>query len=169
MDENEQKQQLSLAYLHTVASAAGYACYVPSVDDDSVDRGLAARGPVRGVLESPRIEVQMKSIARAPLKEGESAFTYRLKRKNYDDLRGLHMVPRLLVVMLLPRDRAEWVSQEEQGLTSRYAAYSLSLFGMPARTNASTISVTIPRRNLFSVASLRRLMADASQGKRKLT
>jgi hypothetical protein len=169
MDENEQKQQLSLAYLHAVASTAGYACYVPSVDDDSVDRGLAARGRLQGILESPRIDVQLKSVVRTPLAEGEDAFSYRLKRKNYDDLRGVHMVPRLLVVLLLPQDPAEWVEQNHERMISRYAAYYLTLFGMPARENVRTVSVTIPRRNLFSVANLRRLMAEASRGKRKLT
>jgi hypothetical protein len=169
MDENEQKQQLSLAYLHAVASASGYACYSPSVDDDSIDRGLAARGGVLGILQSPRIEVQLKSTVRVPLQEGEKSFTYRLKRKNYDDLRGVYMVPRLLVVLLLPRDPAEWIEQSHEVMMSRYAAYYLSLSGMPARENVSTVSVTLPRRNLFSIANLRRLMAEASLGKRKLT
>ena len=47
MDENEQKQQLSIAYLHAVASAAGFACQSPGVDDDSVDRTIVARGWVQ--------------------------------------------------------------------------------------------------------------------------
>ena len=46
MTENEQKQQLSVAYIHAVAARAGYACQVISVDDDSVDVQLAARGRI---------------------------------------------------------------------------------------------------------------------------
>jgi hypothetical protein len=79
------------------------------------------------------------------------------------------MVPRLLVVLLLPRDPAEWIEQSHEEMLCRYAAYYLSLFGMPDRENVSTVSVALPRRNLFSVANLRRLMAEASRGKRKLT
>jgi hypothetical protein len=62
MDENEQKQQLSVAYLHAVASAAGFACQAPGVDDDSVDRTVVARGWVhaKSVLRSPKIDVQLK-------------------------------------------------------------------------------------------------------------
>ena len=58
MDENEQKQQLSIAYLHAIASSAGYACYVPCVDDDSVDRTVVARGWLHEnlVLRSPKID-----------------------------------------------------------------------------------------------------------------
>jgi cytochrome oxidase assembly protein ShyY1 len=64
MDENEQKQQLSVAYLHAVASAAGFACQEPGVDDDSVDRTLVARGWVheQSFVRSPKIDVQLKCI-----------------------------------------------------------------------------------------------------------
>ena len=34
MDENERKQQMSIAYLHAVASAAGFACQATAVDND---------------------------------------------------------------------------------------------------------------------------------------
>lgn len=168
MDENEQKQQLSIAYLHAVASAAGYSCYLPSIDDDSIDRAVVARGKVKGLLESPRIDVQLKSVVRNALKEKEDAFSYRLKKKNYDDLRAVPMVPRLLVVLLLPREPSAWVEVSHQQMLSRYAAYYLSLSGMPEKANVNSVTVNLPRHNLFSPAHLRRLMEQASQGKRRL-
>jgi hypothetical protein len=169
MDENEQKQQLSIAYLHAVASAAGYACYVPCVDDDSVDRTIAARGKVQGILESPRIDVQLKSVVHEPLTAAEKGFSYPLRRKSYDELRGVRMVPRLLVALLLPADPDRWVEPGHEQMVSRYAAYYASLWGLPYRGNTSTISVAISRRSLFSVANLHRLMAQASRGRKKLT
>ena len=59
MTENEQKQQLSFAYIHAIAARAGFACDRPGVDNDSVDLVLAAQGRVnnRAVLLSPRIEL----------------------------------------------------------------------------------------------------------------
>jgi hypothetical protein len=169
MDENEQKQQLSIAYLHAVVSAAGFACSIPCVDDDSVDRIIAARGKIEGILASPRIDVQLKSMVREPLKAAERSLAYRLKTKNYDELRGVRMVPRLLVVLLLPRDPGQWVEQSHRRMLSRYAAYYASLADLPDRGNVSTISVRLSRRSLFSVANLRRLMAQASHGRRRLT
>ena len=61
MDENEQKQQLSIAYLHAVASAAGFACQATTVDNDSVDRTLVARGWLhdKAMFRSPKIDVQL--------------------------------------------------------------------------------------------------------------
>jgi hypothetical protein len=170
MDENEQKQQLSVAYLHAVASAAGFSCQAPGVDDDSVDRTLVARGWVheRSVLRSPKIDVQLKSFVRAPLSGGESSFTFRLNRKNYDDLRHQAMVPRLLVVLLLPLDRGEWIEQDDEGMLSRYAAYYVSLFGKAEAKHRGKVPVELPRKNLLSVDNLRRLMARASQRTRKL-
>jgi hypothetical protein len=109
MDENEQKQQLSIAYLHAVASAAGFACQPPAVDNDSVDRTLVARGWLhsKAIFRSPKIDVQMKSLSREHLREHETALTFRLNRKNYDELRHRAQVPRLLVVLLLPRQREQ--------------------------------------------------------------
>jgi hypothetical protein len=53
-------------------------------------------------------------------------------------------------------------------MISWYAAYYLSLSGMPEKATISTVTVSLPQDNLFSVANLRRLMEEASQGMRKL-
>jgi Domain of unknown function (DUF4365) len=171
MDENEQKQQLSIAYLHAVASAAGFACQAAGVDNDSVDQTLVARGWVHknALLRSPKIDVQLKSMAREPLMATDRSFTFRLNRKNYNELRYPSMVPRLLVVLLLPRQRRLWLEQDDQRMLSRYAAYYVSLSGMPEAIQRGKVPVTIPRKNLLSVANLRRLMVQASQRKRKLS
>ncbi|HEV3342960.1 MAG TPA: DUF4365 domain-containing protein [Pirellulales bacterium] len=128
MDPNEQKQQLSIAYLHAVASAAGFALQGPGVDDDSVDRTVVARGWVhrKSVLRSPKIDVQLKSVSRGPLEPGEQAFVFRLSKKNYDELRHRALVPRLLVVMLPPADARLWIEQDGERMLSRHAAYYVS-------------------------------------------
>src|SRR5437016_4383997 len=129
MDPNEQKQQLSIAYLHAVASAAGFALQGSFVDDDSVDRTVVARGWVhpKSVLRSPKIDVQLKSVSREPLKTVEESFVFRVSKKNYDELRHRALVPRLLVVLLLPTDARQWIEQNDERMLSRYAAYYVSL------------------------------------------
>lgn len=93
MTENEQKQQLSIAYVHAVASRAGYTCQSPLVDDDSVDAIIGAKGKIHqeAVWLSPRLEVQLKSTAQNCLKEEH--LVYSLPVKNYNELRGSTMVP----------------------------------------------------------------------------
>jgi hypothetical protein len=170
MDENEQKQRLSIAYLHTVASAAGCACQAPEVDNDSVDRTIVARGWLhkKALFRSPKIDVQLKSFGREPLSEDESSFTFRLNRKNYDELRHRAQVPRLLVVLLLPREPQQWLEQDHDRMITRHAAYYVSLAEMADAPQRSKVPVELPRTNLLTVDALRRLMAQASRGMRRL-
>lgn len=163
MTENEQKQQLSIAYVHAVASRAGYACQVVLVDDDSVDVELAARGRVHehAVLMSPKLQVQLKATSQGVLKADHVAFP--LPRKNYDELRVATMCPRLLVVLLLPANPEEWLEQTEERMITRRSAYWCSLLGMPASDNSETVSIRLPRSNVLSVENLRLLMERASR------
>ena len=99
MDINQQKEQFSLAYLHVVATAAGFKLSDPRVDDESVDVMVGQSGGA-GTVRSPRLEVQLKCTERDVLRE--DGVHFQLKRKNYDDLRDPDvMVPRILVVMLV--------------------------------------------------------------------
>lgn len=101
MDPSQQKEQFSIAWVRTVVSVAGYAVYQTSVDDDSVDLGIAMRGG-RGTVRSPRLEVQLKCTA-APNWQSD-LMRFPLKRKNYDDLRVDNVLaPRMLIVVCVPK------------------------------------------------------------------
>jgi len=142
------------------------------VDDDSVDRTIVARGWLdkEAVYYSPRIDVQLKSFSRNALNKGEKGFSYELRKKNYDELRPENpLVPRLLVVFLLPADKATWLSQGDKQVVLRHAAYYLSLCRMPERGDVQhTVTVEVPRKNLLSDRNLQRLMSQVSRGRRKL-
>lgn len=162
MTEKEQKQQLSIAYVHAVASRVGYACQVQIVDDDSVDVTLAAKGWIhqRSVVRSPRLELQLKATSQEVMKGNQLAF--RLPRKNYEELRQSGMIPRLLVVLLLPSEPKSWLEQTEDALILRRGAYWCSLRGSP-EVETKTVTVHLPRANLFSADQLRALMESASR------
>lgn len=162
MTENEQKQQFSFAYVHAVASRAGITCQIQVVDFDSVDVILGADGWVHkeAVLRSPRLEVQLKATSQDVLRSDHLTFT--LPRKNYDDLRERSLIPRLLVVLLMPGDLEEWLQQSEAQMLLRRAAYWLSLRGMP-QVETTTVTVHLPRANLFTAVQLRELMERVSR------
>src|SRR3954464_6525926 len=122
MTENFRKEQLSVAYFRTIAGLAGFNLSVPDLDDDSVDVQVQASGKFHP--SSPRLDVQLKSTAGQAAVRAD-AITWRLKRKNYDDLRRETMLPRILVVLVLPPDQASWFDQTEDELTLRKAAYWL--------------------------------------------
>jgi hypothetical protein len=161
--ENEQKQQLSVAYVHAIAARAGYTCQVQVVDDDSVDVLIGARGYVddRATVRSPRIEVQLKATSSARLER--DYVTFRLPVKNYRELAGKTLIPRLLVVLVLPKQQAEWLETTEECMISRRCAYWLSLDALAETANTSSITVRLPRSQQFTVDQLRGLMERVSR------
>jgi hypothetical protein len=161
MTLDDQKQQFSYAYVRSIAAAAGFSASVPEVDDDSVDIILMSKSN-GAVFRSPRIEVQLKCADITTLTRTDAAVHYSLKRKNYDELRGVDLlVPRILVVLTVPADLGNWVNWTDQALTIRHASHWMSLRGFPdiANPNAGSTTVHVPLANDFSVAQLQ-AMAD---------
>jgi len=156
MTENLRKEQLSLAYARTIAGLAGFNLSIPEVDNDSVDIQVQASGDFHS--SSPRLDIQLKATA-DPAAVRPDSVSWRLKQKNYDDLRRRTMVPRVLVVMVLPAGMADWYGQSEDELSVRKAAYWLSLVGAPG-VDHDTTTVSIPRAHLLTPKALRQLMLD---------
>src|SRR5713226_3133366 len=156
MDENQQKEQFSNAYVRAVAATAGYNVYKREPDDDSVDWGIGARGG-KGTIRSPRVELQLKCTSRDVVKEDRIAFP--LPMKNYDELRSDdYQVPRILVVVIVPGAVGEWLTQSESALALHRCGYWVSLRGHPAVANIDNITVDIPRTQMFTVPALGQMM-----------
>lgn len=107
---------------------------------------------------SPRLDVQLKATSDLTAVRPD-AIAWRLKRKNYDDLRRNTVLPRLLVVLVLPPDPPSWFHQTEDELTLRKAAYWLSLLSAPA-VKQDTATVYVPRAHLLTPDALRQLMLN---------
>lgn len=162
MDLSAQKEQFSRAYVQAVAAVTGFAWSVPSVDDDSIDMTLSDRGG-RGTLRSPKLDLQLK--CHASLAPTEPTFSFPIKIKNYDDLRDESvMVPRILVVVLVPERVEEWMSHSEESLALRRCGYWVSLHGLPPTTNTSTVSIEIPRVQCFDPENLAQIMDRIRSG-----
>jgi hypothetical protein len=162
VDINQQKEQFSNVYLQAVTTVAGYSVYKPSVDDDSVDWGVAAKGGT-GPIRAPRLELQLKSTSRDI--QDDNSIRYPLKLKNYDDLRMDNFaIPRILVVVLIPETPEDWLTQSETELCIRGCGYWISLRGKPETPNTNAVTVPIPRTNQFTVAALQSIMEGISQG-----
>ena len=155
----DQKEGLSLAYVKALAARAGFSTAVPEPDRDSVDVRIMAGGPRR-----PALDLQLK--ATADLAEAQDGFRrFRLRIKNYDDLRVETQTPRLLVVLDLPQDEAQWMTVTTEELVLRRRAYWLSLQrGHEEVERQETVTVRIPERNVFDVATLQTLMERSRNG-----
>lgn len=156
---NHKKEQLSIAYIRAIAAAAGFSCTKPDVDDDSVDIMISCSGTFgdNALMRSPRIEVQAKATA-AELRPDSESIKFSLPVKNYEDLKGITLVPRILVVMLVPEDVETWIEQNENHMLVRRCAYWVSLQGQSDTENVSSITIDIPRNQIFNVTSIQSLM-----------
>ena len=154
----DQKEALSRAYVQAVAARAGYATADYDFDRDGVDVRIQAGGAMR-----PALDLQLK--ATVDLGQPHNGyFRFRLKRRNYDLLRGQTQTPRLLVVLDLPCDQGEWLTITVDELVLRRCAYWLNLKGFGATKNRQSVTVRIPSGNLFDVDGLRALMKKSRKG-----
>ena len=74
------------------------------------------------------------------------------------------MTPLLLVVVLVPPKVEDWLQQSESELCLKRCAYWVSLRGQPESNNQSTVTVYLPRQNIFSVDTLKTLMRRIASG-----
>ena len=146
LSENDIKEELSYAYVHAVAARAGFSCELIRKDRDSVDLHVCARGQLdpESSVSSPAIALQVKASVIDPLPDG--SFDFRLTMKNYDDLRRRSLVPRILVVLAMPSDPADWLRLSEDELVLKRCAY----YPCSARPTPRTKST---RRSAFSGTS----------------
>ena len=159
MTDEHRMEQLSRASVQAVAAVCGCRWAVP-VPDYGVDldmrRVVQQSGRWREV--GPALNIQLKSTT-APAAVTADHIVYDLDVGAYNVLRaGTRIAPTLLVLLVLPPDRADWVDHTEDRLELRRCAYYLSLRGRPAVPNTRTVRVEIPRQNQFTPASLARIM-----------
>lgn len=110
----------------------------------------------------PKIDLQLKASIR--LADAGNSFSYPLKIKNYNDLRIDTQTPRLLVVLDLPRERENWLTVSVDELIIRRAAYWKSLRGLPETDNSVSVTISIPKANIFDMNALAELMETSRQG-----
>lgn len=153
------QEQFSKAFVTAVASLAGCAAAEPWPDHDSIDWTLSCRLPPR----RPKLDLQVKSTSTPSAEEGH--IRYALKRKNYDELIPTDLLaPRLLVLVVVPSQPAAWLSMSSDSLVLRHCAYWASLRGLPPTENDRSVTVEVPRANLFDAEALTRLMQVINEG-----
>lgn len=158
----KRQDQFSVAYIRAVAAAAGCTISVPEVDDDKIDIIVSSRA--RGKRHTkPKLDLQIKSVTSGPaVKE---TFSYSVDVDTYDALRDtMCAIPRLLVVVLLPRNYQLWMSQSHDNLTMQHCGYWHSLLGARDIRPAASTAVQISRDNIFGPRELQAMMRMVADG-----
>ncbi len=166
LTSNQIESELSLAYLLAVAAKAAFAVDMPRIDADSIDAIISAKGKLApdGKV-SPRIEVQLKATINWHINE-QGNIPYQIPIKNYNDLRADTVVPRLLVVLCLPKEEENWLNHTPEALLIRQCAYYLNLNGLQDSVALEKPTVYLPETNKLSPEALKVLMLKASKMER---
>jgi hypothetical protein len=159
LSTQDQQEALSRTYASAIAARAGYTIYPPAdFDRDSIDLGFNAGGKMR-----PNLHAQLKATIN--LRKSGAFLKFSLKKKNYDDLRVETQVPRILVVLALPKNEATWLDVSVTRLIMRRCAYWMSLRGQPdLNEGQQSVTVSLPDKNRFDVDGLKQLMDMARSG-----
>lgn len=164
MTIDDQKEHFSYAYARAVGATAAVGVATPEVDDDSIDLVLFQKA-TGTVFRSPRLELQVKCAEQGAVTVSPTHVHYPLKLKNYNELRANDvLVPRILLVVLVPDVLGDWLDWTAQELAVRRAGYWLSLRGMPATANTTNVTVQVPLANEFSVCQLTAIMQRIGNG-----
>jgi hypothetical protein len=161
MELSQQKEAFSNAYFQAVVAVAGYALAKPSPDEDGIDWIVCARS-VRETPRSPRLEVQLKCTARGALDDTDLRFP--LEVHYYESLCREAHLPRILVVVTVPEQLENWMSQTEEEMILRYCGYWVSLRGAQGTANTNNITVRLPRAQQFTPDALREMMRRINDG-----
>ena len=156
MDLNTRKERFSLAYINAVATYANCEALEPQVDRGSVD-GLLV-GPARS---RDLIRFQAKATEQDVMRDDRLHFP--LSIRDYDNLRTA-VFPFILIVVLLPDDETQWLTQTDDQLCLQRCGYWMSLVGRPEVSNTNTVTVHIPKANVFGNSGLSDLMDKVARG-----
>jgi hypothetical protein len=169
ISKNDRQAELSYAYLHAVASAAGFSCSIGSRLEDG--RGIDARvGTGKKLAANSRLEdfdidVQLKSISQKVTENENKISFYFRGLDQYNKLRSeKNGSVKIVVLLILPVDSNEWITVSPSELILKNAAYWATLRGAPASSNSSGETIYFPKENLLTVDALKNLMTLISTG-----
>ena len=159
LTDNQRMELLSLSYIRAVAADAGYQVTRPETDTDSVDGTLSS-----GEGRRAKIDFQAKASMQ-DLVLG-TTIHFPLPAKNNEELSISTKNPRILIVLLMPADRDQWLEIDPSELRLRKCAYWHSLEGSSTSSNLSSVTVRIPMSQIFDQDQLTRLMGQSDAGER---
>jgi hypothetical protein len=155
------KQEVSYIYLHTLVTRLGYSLERTSIDMDSVDATICAKGKIigsKGIIQSPKIDVQLKSTEQEC---SGDPISFRIPMKNYDDLRRNTMVPKKLIVVFLPKEMG-WFDWDFEKIVVYSKGYWTSLKGMDASANHSNMTIHLSQSQRLTNETIQQWMIAAA-------
>ncbi|WP_371482926.1 DUF4365 domain-containing protein [Kitasatospora sp. NBC_00315] len=156
-------ETLQVAYLHAVTAAAGCSLSQP-FPDNGIDWQVSHGSPAHEVDDEVTLKIQLKAtqqIASAPV---GPYFSFTLDNDHLRKLARVRVaVPKILVVMLLPRRVDQWLQARPDALELRHCCYWVNLAGH-AVTGQRRTNVRVPVARVFDDRALCEIMARVGAG-----
>ena len=155
-------EKLQDAYLGAIAAAAG--CELAKPDPDpGLDWTIGLKSATHKKIRTPKIDVALKSTYQTmPNDCGEFSFTLENAHLEILAEEALYY-PRLLIVMLLPRDVDSWVWSKTNWMVLRHSMYWVNLRGKPITGDKKT-NVRVPYSQRFDALELCRILYKLGAG-----
>jgi hypothetical protein len=149
-------ERFSVAHIAAIAANAGCGLTEERVDEDGIDLHLSRQGQ-HAFTSTPTIAIQLKSTT--SWTESPTSIGYELRKRNYDLLRGGdYLVPRILAVLLMPRELDDWILYHPEMIALHHRVYWMSLVNAPESPNEYRVTVAIPKSQLLDAHGLVELM-----------
>lgn len=157
------REQLSKAYLHMIASAAGVDLGNWNTDYDGIDVTVKSRVDYAPNTLGPKIDVQLKCTGQEKAVRDETV-AWSLETKTVQYLRAPHRSnPGLFCVLHAPEGPGLWLSHDLEGLLAHSHMYWLWGSDLPEpKLDQDKQVVHLPKQNVMNPQSLLDLMEVAS-------
>ena len=160
----QQKEEFSVAYVHAIAASAGCAVDRPKVDNESVDVEVRSNLSYQK-FDNPRIDLQLKCTASLQ-GHAKGVLKHKIPVHNYNALVSTRrVIPLLLVVVHVPKSVDRWIHQDNRMRADlRFCAYWCAFRGKARSTNSTSVTVSIPRSQVFTPSVIRSWMKRVGDG-----
>jgi hypothetical protein len=155
-------EAFQIGYVRSVAAAAGCVVIPAPEIDVGIDLILSHRADSH-LLDKARLEIQLKTTNKL-VTPTTTQLSIQMRKKRYDQLRIVDpSIPKILVVMSVPKSQDDWVHASHDRLKVHHAAYWVCLDGAPA-TKAANPSASAPVSQVFDDVALCAIMTRIGQG-----
>lgn len=164
------KEELSKAYVHMIASAAGFDVGEWKQDFDCRDVTLSSSVDYTPHSYGPKIDIQLKCTGQESVDKTD-VVAWSLDSRSYRKLSAKNRsTPALFCVLVAPPEVGHWLHYDKQGLLARSHMYWRWGHDFPPQeADQSSQTVHLPKVNVLTAASALELMEEASRWTPDLT
>lgn len=158
------KEELSKAYVHMIASAAGFDVGEWGQDYDCRDVTLSSSVDYAPHLLAPKIDVQLKCTGQEKANR-EDCVAWSLDSRSYAKLKATNRhTLGLFCVLVVPPEVGHWLHYDEKGMLARSHMYWMWGHSFPElKPESKSQTLHLPKVNILTAASALELMEEASR------